>query len=251
MSTAPAVFITGISSGIGAQLADLYQQQGFQVGGIGLEPIEHLTEIFTNPPWYRIAEVTDAAAVKNALQDFVADTGRLDIVVANAGISMPKARIPDFERARLVFQVNVIGVMNTIEAALPYLQPGGKIGLLASIAGLAGLPGMAGYSTSKAAVVTLGESLAIDLKQQGIAVCTICLGFAQTRLTEHNNHKMPFLMTATDAANHVHEAIDRSRALSIRPKRMLPLALLMRFLPRRAYRWLVGLDFLGFVPEDH
>lgn len=249
-SSAPrAVFITGIGGGIGSELAKRYQAQGFFVGGVGLEEPAIVEQTFSTAPWYRNTEVTDAQGLQQAITDFAQEAGRLDVVVANAGISMPKSRIPDFQRARLVFEVNVMGVMNTIEAALPLLKPGGKIGLLASIAGLAGLPGMAGYSTSKAAVVTLGESLAIDLKTRGISVSTICLGFVKTQLTAHNSHDMPFMMTAQEAAGHVFDGIESGRALSIRPRAMMPFALMMRFLPRWFYRWLVARDFLGFVKE--
>lgn len=152
------------------------------------------------------------------MRTFEKEVGDIDIVIASAGRSVgKKTRDQNFELSREVININVIGLMNTFEGALSSMLSRGRGHLVAisSVAGYVGLPGAAAYSASKAAVSTYCESLTLDLKERGIHVSVLCPGFVDTPLTKKNNHSMPFLMTAENAAELMKKAIDKRRAITI------------------------------------
>lgn len=121
-------------------------------------------------------DVRDAAGMRRTVQAGVAELGRLDIVVANAGIIQlkPAQDITDDDWATMV-GVTLTGAWNTVQASLPTLlsQGAGCIVLISSAAGLKGPPGMAHYSAAKTGLVGLMRSLANELGPQGIRVNSV------------------------------------------------------------------------------
>ena len=194
-----------------------------------------------------MADVTDAAATREAIESFAERVGGLDILVANAGISMPKASFPDFRRGRQVMNVNLMGTINSFEPALEIMrqQGSGQLVALGSVSGITGMPGMAFYGASKAAVMHFCESLAADLSGHGIDVTVVAPGFVATPLTENNPHKMPFLMTSRRAVDQIYKAIHKRKAYSVFPLPMALLAGLLYHLPKRLYLGLMKRDLLG------
>jgi NAD(P)-dependent dehydrogenase (short-subunit alcohol dehydrogenase family) len=195
-------------------------------------------------------DVTDRDGLVAAVQTF-ANSGEkgLDIMVANAGISVgSKTRIPQFSAAVKIMNVNVIGVLNTMEGALEIMraQGHGHIVAVSSVAGFVGLPGAAAYSASKSAVTTLMESWSIDLAPENIAVTTICPGFIDTPLTQQNPHAMPFMMSSEKGAQIIRRAIDKKKALLLFPWQMRWLILFLNKLPRFIYRRIMTLPFANF-----
>ncbi len=242
------IFITGGLSGLGYSVARLFKQDGHRVAIADLKEKESIPSETINGLVYYKADVVDKTEMQKAIRHFHA-TGGLDIIIANAGISIPKAKIPDFDLGRRVIQINVIGVLNTFEPAIEIMknQKHGQLVALGSVAGTIGLPGTAIYGASKSAVINLCESLEIDLHQYGICVTTIAPGFIDTPLTRNNKHKMPFLLTQEKAAGFIYKAILQKKGFYIFPFPMMVISRLLRYLPRNFYKFIMKQDYLGLA----
>ncbi len=122
----------------------------------------------------RIGDVRDQSALDGAVADGVAELGRLDVVVANAGVSS-WGRFWEMSEERWLstIDINLTGVWRTLRAAAPVLidqGEGGSIITICSVAGIKSLPGQAHYSAAKHGVVGLTKSAAIELGPYGIRV---------------------------------------------------------------------------------
>ncbi len=237
-----SVFITGGTSGIGLGLADRYLNSGFTVGVCSFEKTDVAMKVLSPGIHYFEADVTDTARMNAVIHEFSAKAGSLDLVIANAGINHPKVSSPDFVHGTKVINVNVNGVLNTFGPAIEVMKKQGKGHLVgvSSVAGVIGsLPRMAIYCASKAAVLSLCESLAIDLKAQGIEVTTLAPGFIDTPLTRSNTHAMPFQMSADDAVSRIYRAIENKKGLFLFPLPLKIAALMIRFVPKNLYRRLM------------
>ncbi len=140
----------------------------------------------------------------------------IDLVIANAGISGGTGTKGDAEsvaQSREIFDVNVGGVLNTIEPVLPRMleRRNGQIALMSSLASLASWPGAPAYSASKAAVRVYGESLHGTLKGSGVSVSVICPGFVKSRITDQNHFPMPFFMSAEKAAQRIASGLTKKK----------------------------------------
>ena len=144
------------------------------------------------------------------------DAHPVDLVVANAGISIDKdnSSLDDFSVIRRTLDVNFGGVLNTIEPLLPRLmaRKHGQIGIVSSLASFIGLPYSASYNASKAAARVWGESIRYVLKKSGIGVSVICPGFVITRITANAPFPMPFLMTSARASSIIRHGLSRNYA---------------------------------------
>ncbi|OSC25430.1 oxidoreductase [Mycobacterium vulneris] len=123
-----------------------------------------------------LADVSDLEAMTAAIDAGVAALGRLDVVVANAGVHLPGA--PSWELDPQVWQrtldINLTGVWHTARASVPHISDqGGSVVIISSTSGLRGLPNTAHYTASKHAVVGLARTLANELGPRGIRVNTV------------------------------------------------------------------------------
>ncbi len=166
------VLVTGAARGIGAAVAERLAAHGARVAVLGLEPeLLAATAERVGGPW-RECDVSDAAAVRQAVDELVAELGGLDVVVANAGIArqMPVLGGPD-GILETHLRVNTLGAAYTVRAADPYLtRPGGYVLLVSSLGAAIHLPLMAAYSASKAGVEAIGNSLRQELRPDGVGV---------------------------------------------------------------------------------
>ncbi len=124
----------------------------------------------------RQADVRDAEEMTRAVTEGVAELGRLDVVVANAGIIQLKPALEiTADDWATVLAINLTGVWNTVRAALPTLlaQGSGSVIIISSAAGLKGPPGMAHYAAAKTGLVGLMRSLANELGPQGVRVNSV------------------------------------------------------------------------------
>jgi len=242
------IFITGGTSGLGLALGHAYQKDSHRVALCGRD-LSKLSEQERKDFYCYEADVTDRETLHLAMKSFEKEVGDLDLVIASAGRSVgKKTRDQNFELSREVININVIGLMNTFEGALQSMLSRGRGQLVAisSVAGFVGLPGAGAYSASKAAVTIYCESLTLDLKERGIDVSVLCPGFVDTPLTKKNNHSMPFLMPANEAAQLMKNAIDKRRPLYIFPWQMKIVIQILRYLPRTCYRFLMQLKLFNY-----
>ncbi|MFE4000262.1 SDR family NAD(P)-dependent oxidoreductase [Nocardioides sp. YIM B13467] len=170
--------VTGGASGIGAAVVEVLLERGAQVAALDLDP-EGI-----NPKALGIrADVTDDASIRAAVEQAVADFGRLDIVVNNAGIGAQGTveDNPD-EQWHAVFDVNVLGAVRVSRAALPHLRrsPAAAIVNVASVAATTGIQQRAVYSASKGAVQSLTQAMAADHLREGVRVNCVNPGTAAT-----------------------------------------------------------------------
>lgn len=244
------IFITGGISGLGNALAQMFHRNGYRVGVCDIADKSEAENILSENIIYYHADVLDKENLAGAIRDF-ASHGSLDIVVANAGISMPKAKIPDFELGRKVIEINVIGALNTFEPAIAIMkrQRSGQLVAMGSIAGIIGLPGTAIYGASKSAIINLCESLEIDLHHYGIQVTAIAPGFIDTPLTKNNKHKMPFLMPQEKAVRLIYDAVIKKKGLSVFPFPLMVISRILYHLPRGFYKYFMKKDHLGLARD--
>ncbi|WP_067570293.1 SDR family oxidoreductase [Nocardia acidivorans] len=171
----PAVLITGAAAGIGRAIAATFAARGWTVGlyDIDADAAEHTAREIGGHTVAGAFDVTDAAGWERALAEFFAVTGRLDLLVNNAGILYSGA-FGDIalDRQHRLVDVNIKGVLNGCHTALPYLRrtPGSQVINLASASALYGQPGLATYGATKAAVRSLTEALDLEWRHYGIPV---------------------------------------------------------------------------------
>lgn len=182
-----ACIVTGAASGIGRAAASLMARQGGQVMVADRDVVGASSVAAEIGGGTRSigCDVTDEAQVIAALQAVVDAFGGLDVVVNNAGIapSMPlvEHEVATFEQ---VYAVNVIGVFLGIKHAVPHLtaRGGGAIVSTASVAGLRGGRRNAAYASSKAAVISITQTAALELRDLNIRVNCVCPGVVDTAL---------------------------------------------------------------------
>ncbi|NCO03803.1 MAG: SDR family NAD(P)-dependent oxidoreductase [Alphaproteobacteria bacterium] len=203
------ILITGASSGIGEALALLYAAPDIRLYMNGrneerLNAVAERCRIQGAQVETSLVNVTHKAQMQLWISQII-QIHPLDLIIANAGISGGTSGQKGGEpisQARQIFDVNLNGVLNTIEPALDDMlnRQSGQIAIVSSLAGYRGWPGAPAYSASKGAVRFYGEGLRGALKGTGVKVNVICPGFVASRITDANDFKMPFKMSAHDAA---------------------------------------------------
>jgi len=219
------VFITGASSGIGEYVAYEYAKQGATIG-LAARRKERLHNVATKckelggkPIIYEV-DVNNQSTTKNAIDNFISESGGIDIVIANAGISgNVKLKNGNSDEINRMLLTNILGVTNTILPTLPTMikQQSGRVVVVSSIAGFRGLPGRSGYSASKAAVRFLANSWRSSFMNDGITFTTICPGFIDTDMTNKHKYKMPFLMNVDVFARKVVNVIEKKKKTYVAP----------------------------------
>ncbi|MBI5506467.1 MAG: SDR family oxidoreductase [Deltaproteobacteria bacterium] len=159
------------------------------------------------------ADVTKADDVERMTTAAVEAMGGLDILIANAGIitAAPVVAMDDALWDR-IFAVNVRGVFLCARAAIPHLvsRGGGRIVNVASVAGKTGRAGLSAYCSSKAAVISLTQSLAEELGPAGVAVNALCPGYIKTAMWTEVLNPMIAAMTGIPLDRVFEEFIERS-----------------------------------------
>ncbi len=230
------IVITGASSGIGAALARYYASEDSVLGLIARRPGN---QTLKGKVTHYLVDVTDESALAAAAGDFIARFGAPDLVIANAGVSTGTSGedIADIAKLKHLLNVNVAGLAATLAAFAPAMRQAGR-GTLAGIASVAGFRGLAGngaYSGSKAAARIWMESLRAELYGSGVSVICICPGYIDTPMTRVNRFRMPFLLSADEAAPRIARAIAARRRLAVIPWQMALASVLLRAMPGWLY----------------
>ena len=214
------IVITGASGGIGAALAAHYAGPGRILGlhgrdGARLEDCGTACREKGAEVHLFQGDVTDRDAMAGWLRDFDSRYP-IDLVVANAGISAGPGplTLEDPAQVRRVFDVNLTGILNTVEPLrdVMVVRGYGHIAIMSSLAGFRGFPGAPAYCASKAAARVYGESLVNTMKKKGVGIHVICPGFIKSAMTERNPFPMPFLMDAEKAASLIARGIERGKS---------------------------------------
>lgn len=168
------VLVTGAARGIGEHVARLAAARGANVALVGLEP-ERLKALAAqlDGHWCE-CDVTDQGGLELAVASTVERFGRLDVVVANAGVAnIGTVAVGSVEALVRTVEVNLVGVMRTVSTALPHLIGSrGYALLVSSAAAFSALPGMAAYCASKAGVEQFGNVLRLEVAHHGVRVGT-------------------------------------------------------------------------------
>jgi short-subunit dehydrogenase len=238
--TAPLVFITGASSGIGQALALRFHQGGYRLALVArrtsdMKSWASAQGISANSYEIYSADVSMPESIMAAGRDCIARQGLPDVVIANAGISvgMDTAVRADIDVMARTFATNNIGMAATFQPFVDGMvqRRGGTLVGIGSVAGIRGLPGHGAYCASKAAVICYCESLRGEMRPHGVRVVTISPGYVDTPLTRQNRYGMPFLMQADGFADRAFEAIAAGASYRVIPWQMGVVAKLLRLLP--------------------
>jgi NAD(P)-dependent dehydrogenase (short-subunit alcohol dehydrogenase family) len=176
------VVITGANRGIGLELARHYQAEGWRVTGVCRESSTELGRVAAQT--IVGIDVTSKEDIDKLVATLLGQT--IDLLVNNAGVLLDDTLGDlDFDSLRFQMETNAFAPIRISEALLPNLQAGSKIANITSRMGSIGdndSGGHYGYRASKAAFNALGRSMAIDLKERGIAVAQLHPGFVKTRM---------------------------------------------------------------------
>ena len=187
-----SVFITGAAAGIGRATALTFARHGYRVGAYDID-VDGLTalraEIVALGGEVAIGEldVTDADQWSARLREFTSDTGRLDVLVNNAGVLTTGAFVDVPLRAhRQMVDINVYGALAGLHTAFPYLRDttGAQVVNMCSASALYGQPELATYSATKFALRALTEALELEWRPHGIRVLAMWPLFVKTAMTQ-------------------------------------------------------------------
>ena len=183
---APCALITGGGTGIGAAIARRLADGGWKLGLTGrrAEPLEALGEevgALALP-----ADTSDPTQIEGAVSAVVERHGRLDALVCSAGAGASgTAGEQTLERWNRVIATNLTGAFLACRAALPHLvQQGGAVVTISSLAGIRASPASAAYSASKAGLMMLTRSIALDYGPQGVRANSVCPGWIRTDMAD-------------------------------------------------------------------
>lgn len=225
MKNPKSILITGASSGIGEALAYVYASSGvtLYICGRNKERLDKVANqccqqgasvnavVLDVTDQQKMKEWIEAANVQNAL----------DLVIANAGISGGTGAMAGepVSQARQIFDINVSGVLNTVEPILNKMveRGAGQVVFISSLAGYRGWPTAPAYSASKGAVRFYGEALRGALKDTGVEVNVVCPGFVTSRITDENEFKMPMKMEADKAADIIKFGLEKNKGRIVFP----------------------------------
>jgi 3-oxoacyl-[acyl-carrier protein] reductase len=252
------VAVTGASRGIGAAVARAVAGRGARVGLIArtTAELDAVLDGLATGGVVAAADVADRDATVRALTQVEGELGPIDVLVANAGIGAYGPLVDmSYEELERVVQVNVLGTMYAIRAALPGMvaRRRGHIVTVGSIAGRIGSPFEAAYSATKFAGVGLTEALAVEVVQYGVSVSVVNPGVVATDFGEARGHPYdrdrPKPISADAVAGAVVAAIEGGAAETYVPRSFRG-AVVARHLVPPLFRWGTTRSFRDELRSD-
>ncbi|MFP2925109.1 SDR family oxidoreductase [Pyxidicoccus sp. 3LG] len=249
------IFITGGASGLGKAMALRFARAGWKVCIADLndlrgeETLKELSALGKDAHYLR-CDVTREEELASAAETLASRWGGVDVVVNNAGVAQAGA-IEDvtIDNWRWIIDINLLGVVRGCKVFTPLFkkQGHGHFVNVASMAGLLDVPFMSSYNATKAAVVSLSETLQNELAEARIGVSVVCPSFFKTNLTDSLRTTDPSMgatmarllerspITADDIAHDVFRAVERREFYVLPHEEGRKAWLMKRFLPRELY----------------
>lgn len=183
------VLITGAAHGIGRATALRLHELGARVAILDRDEVaaKELADQLGHRALAVKADVSDRLSVESAIAQVAATYDGIDVVIACAGIAGPVATVDTVDPAswERVIDVNLLGVMRTVHAALPHVQKrSGYVLIIASVAAVIPTPTLSAYGTSKAGVEAFARTLRMEVAHTGTAVGVAYFGLIATGLVE-------------------------------------------------------------------
>ena len=204
--TIKTAIVTGAARGIGLATAQLFSEQGLKVVMVDRdEEILHQAQRQVRNSLALICDISLPSAVNQMIHDALKETGRIDVLVNNAGVAdFGPIEETNFQRWRTVMETNLDGVFLCAQAATPALKKtSGAIVNIASISGLRASTLRVAYGTSKAAVIQLTQQQAVELGEYGIRANAVAPGPVRTKLA--------MAVHSQDIINAYHDALPLNR----------------------------------------
>src|SRR5881394_3832823 len=215
----PVALVTGASSGIGKATAERLATAGYKVYGTSRRGAQTGQRAFAMLP----LDVTSDEAVEAAVGDVMRRSGRIDVLVNNAGFSVAPAGAEEssIEQARSIFDTNFFGIVRMTRAVVPHMrhQGGGRILNIGSVLGFLPAPYMALYAATKHAIEGYSESLDHELRTKGIRVSVIEPSYTRTEFDAHlleaDSKLDEYRQARTAVGKRVQEAVAAADAPSV------------------------------------
>lgn len=241
LTTLSHILLTGASSGIGAALARRSAGPDISLTLIGrdrgrLDVVAQACRVRGAETTVGLCDVRDAERMRTFIEGVDAQLP-IAMVIANAGIGGEQVIAgpsgETAEIARAIFEINVVGVVNTIVPVLPRLVARGKghIVIMSSLAAFVPLPDAPAYSASKAAVRIYGEALRRLLAPRNVRVSIVCPGFVDTPMSASLPGPRPLLWSAERAADAIIAGLARGKKEICFPWQLAMLAKMSAHLP--------------------
>lgn len=236
------VWLVGASTGIGEAVALALHAAGATVFA-SARSSDALQALAARCPGMAAVplDATDAQRVR-AAAGAIFQQGPLDLVVYCAGYyKAQRATAFDLQEMVRHQEVNYVGALHMLDAVLPALlaQGHGHVSLVGSVAGYRGLPEALGYGPTKAALISLAQTLYLDLRPRGLGVSIVNPGFVRTPLTAQNEFNMPALIEPEEAASAMLQGWARGDFEIHFPRRFSVALKLLGLLPFRLYQSLI------------
>jgi 3-oxoacyl-[acyl-carrier protein] reductase len=182
------VLITGATGGIGGKVAKLFASQGAVVGlcGRNKEKLEKMSSTFSTKSYVFVCDLENITEVEGLFEKADAEMGGIDVLVCNAGVTKDGLSIrmstSDFEE---VVNVNLKATFVLNREAIKKMMKRryGRIINISSIVGVMGNPGQANYVASKAGIIGMSKSLALEVASRNITINCVAPGFIETQMT--------------------------------------------------------------------
>ncbi len=230
--------VVGASSGIGATLAQKLARQGTKVAALARrrDELDELASSSENISAY-VHDVTDYDAAPLLFDRIHEELGAIDLIVYSAGV-MPEIEEHEynFEKDRAQLEVNLVGAVAWLNLAAAHMEAkrSGTIVGIASVAGDRGRRGSPVYTASKGGLITYLEALRNRIHRYGVHVVTVKPGPVETPMTE--GMKMPFMISADQAAEGVLELARRGTGSGYVPLIWWPIMTIIRCVPSFIFR---------------
>lgn len=226
------VLITGASSGIGAQLAEDYLHNGWQVVACGRDFSKSKLINLQDTRKLQLCsfDIGDAQECEQVLSSIK----NIDLAILNAGCCeyVDEPMKLDVELFSRVMKTNFLGTVHCLAPVIKNMVFAGRIAIMSSSVTHLALPRSEAYGASKAALDYLCRSLAIDLAPKGIAFSLIQPGFVDTPLTKKNNFPMPGIISLNKASSIIQKALAKGRSHISFPFVFIAILKLLSFIPQ-------------------